>query len=263
MIKEILVDSIGQYIDEVFKLDKDQTDELKRLNYTFRGQKSEKYRLSSSLKRIYGSQANYVEKRLLENFKKYGVAINSEIGNSVWKNISTAQHHGIPTRFLDFSYAPLVALHFALLDNEMNENAVVWAINMEIVHNNLIPKKYINILKKFDAYSFTIEMLEELKVTIQDYNYDMKNEGFIFLEPISVDARIVNQWSNFAIIPDELEPLDTFLEDSKFEKLAYKFIIPYDKISRIRKQLDYMGINERILFPDLDGLASYLKRRYM
>ncbi len=41
------------------------------------------------------------------------------------------------------------------------------------------------------------------------------------------------------MIPDELEPLDTFLENSKFEELAYQFMIPYDKISRIKKQLDY------------------------
>lgn len=103
--------------------------------------------------------------------------------------------------FLDFSYSPLIALHFALSDSEKNQNAAVWAINMEIVHDKLIPKKYKDLLEKHNAYSFSIEMLEELKITIEDYSYDMKNEGFIFLEPISVDARIVNQWSNFAIIP--------------------------------------------------------------
>lgn len=265
MVKEIVVESIGKYLDEVFTIGKEKdikNDNFMHLNYTFRGQNNEEYSLSSSLRRNYGLNARIAEKRLLKNFKKYGVAFNSDIGSSIWKNIVMAQHHGLPTRFLDFSYSPLVALHFALIDNKNNKNAVVWAINVEIVHNKLIPEKYVKKLKEHNAYSFDIEMLEELEISIESYNDDMKENGFIFIEPMSIDARIVNQWSNFAIVPDAIDPLDIFLKNSKFEMLGYKFIIPSSKIPTFRKQLNHIGINERILFPDIDGLASYLKKRY-
>lgn len=263
MIKEIVINSIGMYIDKALQLCKEENGKFKRFNYVFRGQNDEEYKLTSSLKRNYDIRSNYVEKRLLENFKKYYATTNSEISDSIWKNMSVAQHHGIPTRFLDFSCSPLIALHFALTDNKKNRNAVVWAINIEIVHNQLIPKKYRKKLNDYNAFSFSIEMLDELGITIEKYNYDMKKSGFIFLEPIAVDARITNQWSIFAILPEKLDPLDNLLHNSKFKELAYKFIIPSNEISTMRNQLDSMGINERVLFPDIDGLASYLKRRYM
>lgn len=260
MVEEILVESIGKYIDYIFELGK-KNGEYDRVAYAFRGQKSEKYKLTSSLQRNYGNNSDFAEKRLLENFKKYGASLNSKIDNSVWRNMIIAQHHGTPTRLLDFSFSPLVALHFALIDNEKNENAVVWAINIEIMHRQLIPEKYRNVLEKHEAYSFTVEMLEELDVSVQDYNNDM-NSSILFLEPPSIDARIVSQWSNFAIMPNQLDPLDDFLENSEYEKIAYKFIIPYEKVAAFRKQLDTLNINEKVLFPDLDGLSTYLKRRY-
>ena len=109
MVKEIVVESIGKYLDEVFTIGKEKdikNDNFMHLNYTFRGQNNEEYSLSSSLRRNYGLNARIAEKRLLKNFKKYGVAFNSDIGSSIWKNIVMAQHHGLPTRFLDFSYSP-------------------------------------------------------------------------------------------------------------------------------------------------------------
>ena len=57
---------------------------------------------------------------------------------------------------------------------------MVWAINIEIVHNQLIPKKYRKKLNDYNAFSFSIEMLDELGITIEKYNYDMKKSGFIF-----------------------------------------------------------------------------------
>ncbi len=149
-----------------------------------------------------------------------------------------------------------------MIGNTYGENATVWAINHGLMHRKLLPGRYKNILEKHEAVSFTVDMLEELNISIKDYNQDMENKSFIFLEPPSIDNRIVNQFSHLAIIPDALEPLDDFLSDIPFEKIVYKFIIPYDKIDLFRKQLDYMNITERTLFPGLDGLADYLKRRY-
>jgi hypothetical protein len=88
----------------------------------------------------------------------------------------------------------------------------------------------------------------------------MGDKSIVFLEPPSIDARIVNQFSHFAIIPDALDPMDKFLNDLPF--VVYKFIIPPNKIEFFRDQLDASNITERVLFPGLDGLSTYLKRRY-
>ena len=105
-------------------------------------------------------------------------------------------------------------------------------------------------------------MLEELNITIDDYDRDMANTSILFLEPPSIDDRIVNQFSHFALLPSALDPMDKFLDNLSNEKAVYKFVIPANRITLFREQLDAMNITERVLFPGLDGLATYLKRRY-
>lgn len=252
MINEIVIDSIGQYIDTIFSLQLD-------VNYIFRGQKDKNYLLNSSLKRSATANWHYVEKRMLENFKKYCLRMEPSISESIWKNMIIAQHHGIPTRLLDFTSSPLVALHFALTGNELDTDAVIWSIDINEIHTNLLPSKYKDILRKYESYSFTIDMLAELAITIEEYNEDMGSKSILFIEPPSIDDRIVGQASLLALIPDQLDPLDDFIEKNT---VAYKFIIPYTKVRIFRKQLDCMNISERTMITGLDGVAAYLKRRY-
>ncbi|GFI42732.1 MAG: FRG domain-containing protein [Dorea sp.] len=260
IVKEL--ESIGELIDFPFLGGQKETVFPRRMNYTFRGQNRESYDLRSSLKRNSGSRTGYAEIRLLNNFRKYGELLEPQICKSIWNTMIVAQHHGVPTRCLDFSLSPLVALHFALTENVEYENACVWAINHGILHRELLPKEYIDMLNRRNAVSFTVEMFEDMGLTIEKYNKDMKDSCVVFLEPPSIDSRIVNQFSHLAILPDTLDPFDSFLENLTIEQVVYKFIIPKDKISLFRNQLDKMNITERVLFPGLDGLASYLKRRY-
>lgn len=262
MIKIIELNNIGELIDFPFFEGAKDIHHPNRMNYTFRGQCNAQFELISSLKRKKAANFCYLEQRLLNNFNKYGQFIEDKICGSIWNNMIIAQHHGIPTRCLDFSLSPIVALHFALSSNVKGQDAVVWAINHGMLHRNLLPERYKEILDKYEAVSFTVNMLEELNITISDYNQDMDDKSLIFVEPPSIDSRIVNQFSHLAIIPDALDPLDNFLNNISIDKIAYKFIIPYDKVTLFRRQLDYMNITERILFPGLDGIASYLKRRY-
>ena len=254
--------SIGELIEFPFLEGLQDNLHPNRMSYTFRGQPNDKFELKSSIRRYSGDNYIYCESRLLNNFKKYGQLVEPMLCESVWHNMIIAQHYGIPTRCLDFSISPVVALYFALTNNFEEQNAVVWAINHSALHKKLLPKKYIDILDKYNAVSFTVEMLNEMNLSIMNYNDDMKNNSIVFLEPPSIDQRIINQFSHFAVIPDELDPLDEFLDNIDIDKTVYKFIIPHEKIVKFRKQLDYMNINERILFPGLDGTANYLKRRY-
>lgn len=257
MIKSVKVDSIGEFIDNVFSLGEKNANNT---GHIFRGINNKEYKLCSSLYRNCNGRYDYVENRLLQNFRKYTISMEPYVYDSIWSNMIIAQHHGLPTRLLDFSSSPLIALHFALVNNE-NADAVVWAVNLSKIHTNLLPSKYTKILKKYNAFSFTIDMLKEMNITIEDYNCDMGKEHFLVIEPPAIDTRIINQGSLFALLPNELDPLDDFLVKSE-EEIAIKYIIPVEKIYSFRMQLDEMNITERILFNDLDGVARYLKRRY-
>jgi hypothetical protein len=264
MIETRYLNNIGELIDFSTLDGERDPSYTKRMFYTFRGQKNANYQLVSSLKRNSGQRKEYTEHRLLSNFRKYGQIIDPRICSSIWENMIIAQHHGVPTRLLDFSLSPLIALHFAtcgIHDSNVNEDSVVWVISHWRIHE-LLPEKYRIKLREHNAVSFTIEMLREMNITIDEYSKDMSNSSLVFLEPPSIDDRIVNQFSHFALIPDALDPMDDFLERISINRVAYKFIIPHNKAILFREQLDAMNITERVLFPGLDGLSTYLKRRY-
>lgn len=180
--------------------------------------------------------------------------------NSKWRQLIIGQHHGLPTRLLDWTYSPLAALHFATSGEEFSRmeknDCVVWAIDIEEI-NRLLPDKYIKELQKENSYLFTVKMLEQVVQELDQYDDDMREEAMVLLEPPSIDQRIINQYSYFSIIPKDMTDIEAFLE-TKTENTV-KYVI--DKLLkwRIRDMLDQLNINERIVYPGLDGLSSWIK----
>lgn len=90
--------------------------------------------------------------------------------------------------------------------------------------------------------------------------YAMKDSSMLLLEPPSIDQRIINQYSYFSIIPSSVEDIEEFL-DMKTSNTV-KYVIDKDLKWKIRDVLDQMNINERIVFPGLDGISAWIKRHY-
>lgn len=88
----------------------------------------------------------------------------------------------------------------------------------------------------------------------------MKDSSMLLLEPPSIDQRIINQYSYFSIIPSSVEDIEEFL-DMKTSNTV-KYVIDKDLKWKIRDVLDQMNINERIVFPGLDGISAWIKRHY-
>ena len=87
-----------------------------------------------------------------------------------------------------------------------------------------------------------------------------KDEFVVFLEPPSLDARIVNQFALFSLMNNPAKGLDKLLDDHP--DLAKRIIIPAELKWEIRDKLDQSGITERMLYPGLDGLSRWLSRYY-
>lgn len=88
----------------------------------------------------------------------------------------------------------------------------------------------------------------------------MKSDAMILVEPPSIDQRIINQYSYFSVIPKNMDSIEAFL-DAKTEHTS-KYIIDKSLKWRIRDMLDQLNVNERIVYPGLDGLSSWIKRHY-
>src|SRR6058998_3372921 len=109
-----------------------------RSPFAFRGQPRATDDLSSGLLRLAAGRADVakLELHLLRNFRKYA---HAEAGaRSIWDWLALAQHRGLPTRLLDWTYSPFVALHFATANlARMDEDGAVWAINFVEANHRL------------------------------------------------------------------------------------------------------------------------------
>jgi hypothetical protein len=138
-----------------------------------------------------------------------------------WDLLAVAQHHGLATRLLDWTFNPLVAAFFAVQNDEKCD-AVIYA--------------YLN------HYSFKTEEASPFE-----------GEGVSKIKPKGSAQRIVRQSGIFTIHnPPTLRLENSLNEEQKLEKI----IIDESYRKELRFELSHYGINELSLFPDLDGLSK-------
>jgi hypothetical protein len=236
--------------------------ELQRFRspFAFRGASSAEHTLSSSLVRLARGHADAqrLELALLRNFRKYA---HGEVPrqDSIWDWLALGQHRGLPTRLLDWTYSPLVALHFATDDPEtFDVDGVVWCVNF-IEANKRLPRRLRRILEDEGSDTFTVEMLNAFK-TLREYDALRREPFVVFMEPPALDRRILNQLALFSLMSSATAGLDDWLE--AHPQLCRKVRIPAAIKWEIRDKLDQANVNERVLFPGLDGLSRWLARYY-
>jgi hypothetical protein len=233
-----------------------------RSPFAFRGLASVQHDLSNSLARLAGGQGdiNKLELSLLRNFRKYAHAQAPVATDTIWHWLAVAQHHGLPTRMIDWTYSPFVALHFATEDPAQYAiDAVIWCVNF-VAANRLLPARLKTILEEEHSQTLTVEMLEDFE-TLRDFDSLAAEPFVVFLEPPSLDTRILNQFALFSLMSNPAACLDDWLRGHP--DLGRRVVVPAELKWEIRDKLDQANINERTLFPGLDGLSRWLERYYL
>jgi hypothetical protein len=222
----------------------------------FRGLERAEYSNRSSLARL-GEEAGRLERHLIRNFRKY--AHRERPGPSLWDWLSLAQHHGLPTRLLDWTFSPFVAAHFATAAAP-DADGVVWAVDCAAAHEEL-PDDLRRSLDAEGATVFTTELLAAHAPTLEEFDGLSAGHPFVlFFEPPSLDDRIVNQSAVFSTSCDPAASMDDWLDDHADAVHAWR--ICAEAKEEIRRRLDQANITERVLMPGLDGLAAWLRRYY-
>jgi FRG domain len=231
-----------------------------RSPFAFRGLGQIDHVLSSSLVRLAGGRADArrLEMALLRNFRKYAhtEGIHAE---SIWDWLAIGQHRGLPTRLLDWTYSPLVALHFATEDPAtFDQDGIVWCVNF-VEANKRLPSRLKRILEQEGSETLTVDMLSQFR-SMREFDALARDPFLVFLEPPAIERRILNQFALFSLMSSPTAGMDEWLR--LHPELSRRVILPARLKWEIRDKLDQANVNERVLFPDLDGLSRWLARYY-
>jgi FRG domain-containing protein len=229
-----------------------------RSRCAFRGLSDTGYNLETTLFRL-GGEFYDMEHHLLRNFVKYAHK-NILESEPLWHWLSVAQHHGLPTRLMDWTYSPFVAMHFATANQEKyDKDGVIWVINYVEAHK-LLPEVLRIALQNEGANAFTVDMMLKAAGSFKEFSNLIQDDLVLFFEPPSLDDRFINQFALFSISSNSKLVLNDWFK--QYPQIWKKIIIPKKLKWEIRDKLDQSNITERVLFPGLDGLSDWLKRMY-
>lgn len=148
--------------------------------------------------------------------------------------IVLAQHHGLPTRVLDWTRSPLIALFFAIEDLNTRTDGIVWAYVPN--HIRFQPFKTWNELRALDHPTLYLPPAFFKRAETQ--------QACLTLHPLPKGFR-------------KFTPFETTFAGMFWG--ATKFVVPGQKKFDLMKQLDDFGINRQLIYPGLDGVADAIK----
>ncbi|MBV7439205.1 FRG domain-containing protein [Aeromonas sp. sif2416] len=259
-LNEKAITNLKEYFDHVHDLLKDDSCSL-----WFRGVSNDTYKLAPSLLRNSNvtdiDSLKRMEKSLLGRFNERSVPyLNSRV-DDVWEQLFLMQHHGVPTRLLDWTENPSIALFFALssakkINNEYPFNCAVWILNPQ--HLNAKTFSHLGTQTASGPRSVKAAEMNGYKPESIDNAMPAAIYG------VHNSPRIVAQRGSFTIQGNNLTSLDQmFLTGQDWHEMTLrKIIIPKDNIASILDMLICMGITDATVYPDLNGLALEIKRNF-
>lgn len=223
--------------------------------WAFRGQQNAAWRLESSLSRYLRdyiedrSQWRSREERAIRIFRRkaHNFLAHPELLADDLRCLALMQHHGAPTRLLDFTKSPFVAAFFAL--ERATGDAAVFALNTPALWNNRA--------RPLANPALTRDVIDpRAHDNFQQYFFSNENEILWSGEPTEMDDRLVAQSGTFVVPGVVDKSLQAIIDGyESHEELLHKIVLPAAVRMDAMKWLYRMNITNASLFPGLDGLA--------
>ncbi|WP_204128283.1 FRG domain-containing protein [Pseudomonas ogarae] len=260
-----VVSSLTEYIEVVKRLNK-ESDTFH--GSVYRGQGNANWGLTTSLARSPKTRSGDLISRATKAFRKFNAerhAYHQLSSRDEWDVLALAQHYGMPTRLLDWSLSPLVALFFALDGVKYKwvpllEHAGVVA---EFNENDTIPLDTENMLglveddvavyvvtpRRQGANHIWLEA-SALPEDVFSNVPDAREDGFCFFTPNYMNDRLRSQSGVFSIGYE--------VEDSFPASEAHQIIIRNRNVATVFSELLLMNFGSKLVYGDLEGLCKDL-----
>lgn len=231
-MKTIQVESFSQFVDEF-------TGRFLEQDRTYRGVSKEKYELIPSLGRLTNYDIDLLldyEQNTMDEFKRRARPYLADYPNCEWDWLFLAQHHGLPTRLLDWTSNPLVALFFAVERHPDEDFAIYSGDFRRLFQNN-------EVMEMRDVNG---------KNEVFKSPYDIKGEYSVY--PIHKHQRYINQAGFFTIQEDPSKPIEGIA--------IIKYVFNKKLKGEFKNILESFNITRFFLFSSLDELTLDIRRKW-
>ena len=261
--REVVVRTLGELLAEVERLQGTAQGSL-----WYRGVGNGKYKLVPALyrhKKIKGADdLASLERQLMTRFRQRSLPYHDRPLGDDWDALFFMQHYGVPTRLLDWTENPFVAVHFALMSAKSSISAAgKVAFEADAALWILDPVEWNRHALRHVSYAGGV--LAPGDEALKSYR---PTPGFSGMQnlPVAIygahnSPRIVAQQGVFTVFGREATAMeDAFNKDGFPAACLTKLIVGKGAIQSMRKALLSHGVTESVVFPDLEGLARETKR---
>ncbi|HTY22737.1 MAG TPA: FRG domain-containing protein [Desulfomonilaceae bacterium] len=243
-------------------------------SWVFRGQRRAKWPLQSSLERVAQSYDPkfrmdlerffvFQFKRRAHNYLSSSLLPSDEGSSLEW--LALMQHHGAPTRLLDFTKSPYVASFFAA--EEAEDECAVWAIDTGWCRG----EAQLKIIDRcdpidFKSLDFQLRNPETLCKIVEKVFFETPPISWVLpVEPYRMNERLTVQQGCFLCQGDVGHSFEENLvgssEPDEVRNYVKKLVMPPETAKEALYDLYSMNINRASLFPGIDGFAQSLKHQ--
>lgn len=213
----------------------------------YRGQSDSQWQLVPKLLRTGGVDR---EIYLINRFKQNATLLLSQPPKTDFEWLFLMQHHSMPTRLLDWSESPLVALYFAARENDAADGAL-WMLLPAILNekSNYRPDY------EYEVPSFEVENLRNYLPETIAAEHRSRLFPMAAIAPRN-SPRMQAQQGTFTVSHRENVAIEDVGAVGAARDHVWRYIIPAAEKGHVLQELQLLGFGRFQLFPELESLAT-------